>query len=140
MTRTPLYMLDTNMASYLVSGRSPALRRNYLSTEPHASIAISAITEAKIRFGLERRPEAVRLRSAVEDFLQTIRTLPWDSQVAKAYGKLRAGISAAGKSLSLMDLLIASHALSAGAILVSHDRAFTQIPSLLTVVNWATDL
>ena len=34
-----------------------------------------------------------------------------------------------------MDLLIASHAFSAGAILVSHDKAFDQISSLLTVAD-----
>jgi tRNA(fMet)-specific endonuclease VapC len=140
VTPVSLYMLDTNMASYLVSGRSPALRRNYLDTEPHAAIAISTLTEAEIRFGLEKKAEAARLRSAVEEFFLTIQILPWDSQVARAYGKLRAGINATGKSLSLMDFLIAAHALSAGAILVSHDGAFGHLSSFLTVVDWATDL
>ena len=49
-------------------------------------------------------------------------------------------MSAAGKSLPLMDFLIASHAFSAGAILASHDKASDQISLLLTVVDWATDL
>ncbi len=133
-------MLDTNTASYLINGRSPATRRNYLEAEPHAGIAISAITEAEIRFGLERKLEAVRLRSAFEDFFLAIQILPWDSQVAKAYGKLRAGFNFMGINLSLMDLLIASHASAAGAILVSHDQAFKHLAPFLTVVDWATDL
>ena len=133
-------MLDTNMVSYMVSGRSPAARQAYLDTEPHASIVLSAITEAEIRFSLERRPEATRLRSIFEEFFASVQILPWDSRVARAYGKLRSGISAEGKNLALMDLLIASHAIAAGAVLVSHDNAFKQLAPLLTTVDWATDL
>ena len=39
-----------------------------------------------------------------------------------------------------MDLLIASHALAAQAILVSHDGAFEHLAPFLTVVDWAVDL
>ena len=140
MIPRPLYLLDTNTASYLVSGRSPAARRTYLDTEGEAAIAISCITEAEIRFGLYRKPEAVRLQSVFAEFFATIEILPWDSTAARAYGKLRAGMSATGKSLSLMDLLIASHALAAEAVLVSHDGAFEHLAPFLNVVDWAVDL
>jgi tRNA(fMet)-specific endonuclease VapC len=135
-----LYMLDTNTVSYLVNGRSPAARRAYLDTEPHAPIVLSAITEAEIRFGLEKKPEATRLRSAFEEFFTSVRVLPWDSSVARAYGKLRAGLNVGGNNLALMDLLIASHAIAAGAILVSHDKALQQAATFLTVIDWAADL
>lgn len=128
------------MVSYLVNGRSPAARKTYLDTEPRASIALSVISEAEIRFGLEKKPEATRLRNTFEEFFASVQIKPWNSEVAKAYGKLRAGINAAGKSLSLMDLLIASHAVAADAILVSHDQAFEHLTPFLKVVDWATDL
>lgn len=140
MSPGSLFLLDTNTASYLVSGRSPAARSTYLATEGEAAIAISCITEAEIRFGLYRRPEAARLQSAFAEFFATIEILPWDSSAAKAYSKLRAGMNSMGKSLSLMDLLIASHALAADAILVSHDGAFEHLAPFLNVVDWATDL
>jgi len=136
----PLYMLDTNTVSFLVSGRSPEARRTYLDTESYAGIAISAITEAEIRFGLEKKPEAVRLRSIFEEFFYAVRILTWNSDVAKTYAKLRASINSAGKSLSLMDLLIASHAAAAGAILVTHDKAFQHIAPFLAIADWATEI
>lgn len=136
-----LYLLDTNTVSYLVNGRSSAVRRNYVEAESNgAIIALSAITEAEIIFGLEKRPEATRLRANFERFFVTVQLLPWDSAVAQAYGKLRAQLNAAGKSLALMDLLIASHAIAKGAVLVSHDKAFLSVGPLLDVVDWATDL
>ncbi len=135
-----LYLLDTNTASYLISGRSPAARSSYLAMEAEAGLAISSISEAEIRFGLHKRPEATRLRSACEEFFAAIQILPWDSNAAQAYGKLRAGMNAVGRSLSLMDLLIASQALAANAILVSHDGAFKHLAPFLDVVDWATDL
>lgn len=140
MTLKPLYLLDTNTASYLVSGRSPVARTTYLGLEGEADLAISAVTEAELRFGLQRKPESTRLRSAFEEFFGTIQILPWDSAASQAYGKLRVAIRAMGKSLSLMDLLIASHAVAADAILVSHDGAFQHVAPLLTVVDWAADV
>jgi predicted nucleic acid-binding protein len=39
-----------------------------------------------------------------------------------------------------MDLLIAAHAISVGAVLVSRDKVFAQVKDLPGTVNWATDL
>ncbi len=39
-----------------------------------------------------------------------------------------------------MDLLIASHAVAADAVLVSHDQAFRELHPSLTLIDWATDL
>ena len=48
---------------------------------------------------------------------------------------LRATMERSGKSLAPLDMLIAAHALEAGATLVSSDRAFRHIPGL-TVEDW----
>jgi tRNA(fMet)-specific endonuclease VapC len=107
---------------------------------PQASVAISAITVAEILYGLELKPEATRLRASVERLFQAVEIRSWDSPAAQAYGRLRARLRSAGKTLAEMDLLIASHALAAGAVLVSHDKAFQHVTPFLTVVDWATDL
>lgn len=140
MSHALLYMLDTNTVSYLVSARSPSIRRTYLETESHATVALSAITEGEIRFGLEKRPGATRLWSTFQDFFASVQVLPWTSEVAQAYGKLRAGLNATGRNLALMDLLIVSHAIAAGAILVTHDQAFQHVSPFLTIVDWAPDI
>ena len=135
-----LHLLDTNTVSYIVRQQHPSVRRLYLETERHSPIAISAITEAEIRFGLEKRPGARQIRSTFDFYFEGANILPWNSDAAKAYARLRAGLNAVGKSLDTMDMLIAAHAIATGAILVSHDKAFRQLSPMLSVVDWAEDL
>jgi tRNA(fMet)-specific endonuclease VapC len=135
-----IYMLDTNTVAYIVDGRSKAARLKLAEVPQGFSVAISAITEAEIRYGLARKPEATRLRAAMEEFLSRVSILPWDSNVARMYGKMRARMSAQGKTLSSLDLLIAAHAASLGAVLVTNDRAFQEAEGLYSTVNWASDL
>ena len=140
VTSSSAYILDTNTATYILSGRSQAARRSLKAEKEHSTVALSAITQAEILFGLEKKPEATRLRAAVEELFGTIQILAWDSQAAHAYGRLRAWMSASGKTLTAMDLLIAAHVIAAKAILVTHDKAFLQITPFLKMVDWATDL
>ena len=128
------------MVTYFVSGRSPAVRRAYMTCEIAGQIGISTITQAEILFGLAKKPEAMRLRSLFEEFFTTVQIMPWDTDAARSYGTLRAQLSRTGKTLAVMDLLIASHALSVGATLVTHDQAFRYAAPMLPVVDWATDL
>jgi tRNA(fMet)-specific endonuclease VapC len=136
-----LFLLDTNTAGYIIRGESPSARdrlRQSLATP--GRVAISSITEAEIRYGLELKPGAGRLRAAVEQLLTRIAVRAWDSAAAHAYGRLRAQLKAAGKPLAELDLMIAAHALALQATLVSHDRAFRHVAAFVTVVDWATDL
>jgi len=52
---------------------------------PMASLCIPAITEGELRFGLARRPDAVRLQALVEEFLARVDVLPWDRASAACY-------------------------------------------------------
>ena len=137
VTGASLYLLDTNIAGCIVSGRSPMAREAFERISADAEVTISAITEAEILFDLQTKPEATRLRTVVETLFAAIDVRPFDSNAAHAYARLRAQLKAAGKSLSGMDLLIASHALALGATLVSHDRAFQQVAPWVTIADWA---
>lgn len=133
-------MLDTNMVSYIVKGKSPAARRMLLTLPSGKVACISAITEAEIRYGLAKRQGATALQELMEGFLAGIQVLPWGRGEAEAYGSLRARLESAGKTLGSMDLMIAAHALATKTVLVTNDKAFTQVEGLQAVVNWATDL
>ena len=85
-----VYMLDTNMVSYIAKGHSQAARARMLNLAKDEIVCLSAITEAEIRFGLAKRPDAIALRERMEWFLAAIKILPWGSEEAKAYGALRA--------------------------------------------------
>lgn len=122
------YLLDTNMVSHLLRGQARVVQR--VEAVPMASLSISAITEGELLFGLARRPEATRLQQLVQAFLRRVEVLPWDSTVAAVYGNTRAALVAQGKVIAPLDLLIATHALGSGAVLVSNDQAFRQIDGL----------
>ncbi len=93
------------------------------------------MTEAELLFGLAKRPEATRLHAAVREFLRRVDVLPFDRPASSVYGALRADLERAGTPVAPLDLLIAAHALSADATLVSNEGAFKNIQSL-RLVDW----
>lgn len=129
------YMLDTNTVSHLIK-EHPAVVRRVLAA-PMASLCISAITEGELLFGLAKRPDAKRLHLAVRELLRRVDVLPWNTSVAERYGRVRADMARDGKVLAPLDLLIATHALAVGAVLVSNDRAFGQVAEL-QLEDWTT--
>ena len=126
-------MLDTNTVSQLLK-QHPAVSRRVV-TASMASLCISSITEGELLFGLAKRPDAKRLHLAVREFLRRVDVLPWDSAAAECYGTLRADMARQGKALGSLDMLIAAHALSVGAVLATNDRAFGQVTGLY-VEDW----
>jgi len=128
-----LYLLDTNTVSYLIK-RHPQVTQHLLAVPMH-SVCISAITAGELAFELAKRPEAVALKAAVNEFLRRVEVLPWDAAVAQTYGALRAQMQSKGTPLAALDMQIAAHALHANATLVTSDRAFLHIDQLL-VENW----
>ncbi|MBI3523616.1 MAG: type II toxin-antitoxin system VapC family toxin [Betaproteobacteria bacterium] len=128
------YMLDTNTLSYLIKEHPIVVRR--VVAVPMASLCLSAITEGELLFGLAKRPDAKRLHLAVRELLRRVDVLPWDSAAAGHYGTVRAAMEQHGKILAPLDLLIATHALSVGAVLVTNDQSFRQIAGL-HVEDWA---
>ena len=125
------YLLDTNTASYVIKGNFPRVRDRLLKVSM-AEVGISAVTEAELRFGVARKPEAVRLKTAVEEFLLRVEALPWDSEAAQQYAQIRADLERTGKPMGNLDLMIGAHALSAQLVLVTHDHVFRRIKRLKT--------
>jgi tRNA(fMet)-specific endonuclease VapC len=122
------YMLDTNIVSQLIR-KHPAVVSRVTAT-PMAQLCISAVTEGELRFGLAKRPAAAQLHQAVAEFLKRVDVLPWDSSAAESYGALRASMENEGRPLAALDMLIAAHAASMGAVLVTNDQAFRQFDDL----------
>jgi len=129
------YLLDTNTASYVIKGNFPRVRER-LVTVPMAQVFVSAVTEAELRFGVARRPQAPRLATAVDEFLLRVNSLPWDSEAARHYAVLRALLERAGTPMGNLDMMIAAHAVALRAVLVTHDRVFRRVPRL-KLQDWA---
>jgi tRNA(fMet)-specific endonuclease VapC len=129
-------MLDTNTISHLVK-QHPNVAQHVVVV-PMDSLCMSAITAGELLYGLARRPDAVRLQAAVTELMRRVEILQWDVSAAERYGILRAELERAGRLLGSLDSLIAAHALAAGAVLVTNDRAFDQIAQL-QVEDWTVD-
>ena len=131
---TSRYLLDTNIASYVIKGNIPAVRRRIVQV-PMAQLAISAVTEGELRFGAARRPDAARLRTIVDEFLLRMTILPWDLEAAQRYGQIRAALEREGQPMGNLDTMIGAHALALGVVLVTNDQAFARIREL-TIEDW----
>jgi tRNA(fMet)-specific endonuclease VapC len=88
---TKLYLPDTNIARCAIKGSSPAVQRHIEGVQM-AQFAISAVTEGELLYGVARRPEATLLHAIVNEFLLRVSVQPWDSNVARHYGTLRAAL------------------------------------------------
>ena len=131
---SPRYLLDTNTASYIIKGNIPRVRERLLKV-PMSSLLISAVTEAELLYGAARKSDSVRLKTAVDEFLLRVDSLPWDSNAARRYADLRAALEIAGTPMGNLDLMIAAHALAAEAILVTNDRSFFRLKHL-KIEDW----
>ncbi len=129
------YLLDTNTVSYVIKGSFPRIREHLLRV-PMSDIGISVITEAELRFGVARLPQAAKLGMVVEEFLLRVEVLSWDSAAAQHYAHLRASLEKSGEPMGNMDLMIAAQALAREAILVSNDRVFRRVKGL-KVEDWS---
>jgi len=119
------YMLDTNIVSYLI--RKHPVVAQYIATLPIRATCLSVITEAELLLGLAKRPGAKSLHIVVKELLRCVDVLPWKTSTAECYADIRASLSNRGKTLSALDLLIAAHAKSVNAVLITNDNAFKQV-------------
>ena len=129
------YLLDTNVCVALIRKKSrPVLHR--LRLHVVGDLGISAITYAELQFGTAHSADPLRNQVALAGFLAPLAILPFDEAAARRYGAIRAVLESRGKPIGPLDTLIAAHALSLGAILVTaNDSEFRRVAGL-TVENW----
>ena len=128
------YLLDTNTASYIIKGNIPAVRHRLVRV-PMAQVAISTVTEGELLYGVARRPDATQLQAIVSEFLLRLTILPWDSEAAQQYGRLRATLEREGRPMGNLDMMIGAQALASDFILVTNDQAFRRIKKL-KIEDW----
>lgn len=132
----PRFMLDTNICIYLMKHQPPQVRARFAECFV-GDVVISAITLAELEFGVARSGDAAMHNQAVLDsLLEDIPVAPFDRPAARAYGPLRAADRE--RSKDALDELIASHAMSLGATLVTTNEADFRGFGGLTVENWVT--
>jgi tRNA(fMet)-specific endonuclease VapC len=132
-----LHMLDTDIASYIIKGKSPVIEAKLAGIMP-SMVCVSVMTQAELLYGLKRLPAEHRLHLAVRQFLKVVRVLPWDIDAADWYATIRHQLVSTGQPIGEMDMMIAAHSLSTGAVLVTNNvRHYERIDTPLTLENWA---
>lgn len=122
-----MILLDTNILSELMRAAPEKGVEQWLAYQPDASVFISAITEAELRYGVALLPTGKRrsaLAAVIEDMLGedfTGRILPFDSAAAVAFAEIAATRRQAGRPIAQADAQIAAIARSRGAALATRN-------------------
>jgi tRNA(fMet)-specific endonuclease VapC len=129
------YMLDTNICIALIRQKPRAILQRLTSQEP-GDVGISSITLAELFHGVEKSERPEQNKSALEQFLLPLVLSDFDINAALAYGKIRADLERNGRLIGSMDMLIAAHALSLDAIIVTNNMQEFQRIKGLVVEDW----
>lgn len=129
------YMLDTDICSYIIKQRPENAHRHF---KKHAmeSICISIVTYAELMYGVERSSSRSVNRSVIERFVFHLEVMKWGIEAADEYAVIRSKLEVNGSPIGAMDMMIASHARSINAVLVTNNQKhFTKV-SGLKIENW----
>lgn len=124
MTR---YLIDADLAIYAMGGEADSRLNIRLATCAPGEVSISAISFAEVSLGTwNGKPPNHDVLGA---FIRAIPIVPFDEAAARAYAKFPF-------KRARFDRLLAAHALSIGAIVVTNNEAdFADVPGLGTE-NW----
>lgn len=130
------YLLETDTCSYVIRNR-PAGIRARMNSVPLDEQAISSVTYAELMYGVARSSKPAANLAIVAAFVTHVAVLAWDANAAEHYADIRAQLEKAGSPIGAMDLMIAAHARSLDAAVVTNDvRHFGKVRGL-AVENWA---
>lgn len=128
-------LLDTDICIYAINRKRQEILervREYQIGE----VGISSITYAELRFGVENSNRVNENIERLERFVLPLEILPFDADAGRKYGRIRTDLKRSGCPIGSNDLLIAAHALSLDAMLVTNNiREFERVEGL-RVARW----
>lgn len=130
------YLLDSNAVTSLINRREPLIERVRSARRQGFRIGTCEPVVAELYYGLElsssRDKNMVRLRRG----LSRIICWPLDRRASKAYGRLAAELRRSGRPMQVIDIMMASIALSLGnCTVITTDSDLSAVPGL-DVENW----
>ncbi len=133
------YLLDTDTCIYIIKRRPESVIKRFEHEVDIRNVGVSSITAAELHFGAEKSGFGERSLRALSLFLSSLTIHPFAETAAPAYAQLRAKLERQGAPIGPLDTLIAAHALSLNATLVTNNtREFARVPDL-PLENWAED-
>ena len=133
MTRR--YMLDTDISSIVIRGTNAKLNRKVVSRA--GALCMSAVTYHELLYGARMR-DSKRLESVIEALVEMVPVVEFSAEAASRAGEIRSVLDKAGKTIGVMDALIAANAITEDCTLVTNNVShFSRIPGLM-FENWAS--
>jgi tRNA(fMet)-specific endonuclease VapC len=129
------YLLDTNICSAHM--RRPAgLAHRFIQYS--GRLAVPTIVLGELYAGAYMLPSPAKILTGINDLLDDVAVLPFDSACAEQFGKLRGVLNQQGLPANPIDLQIAAVALTHDLTLVTHNtKDFHAIPGL-ALEDWLT--
>ena len=130
-----MILLDTNICIYLIKRKPQEVLRRFNAYEV-GDISISSITVAELEFEAQKSKFAQKNKQALMQFLLPLTIVDFDANAANTYGEIRAKLEKKGTSIGSLDTLIAAHAISLKATLITNNvKEFVPV-SGLKIENW----
>lgn len=133
------YLLDTNACIALINGKPAAVRARFQKVlDAGARVNVSTVVAFELWYGVAKSAQQESNTSRLETFFAgPIGLLPFEEEDAKAAGRIRATMEAAGRPIGAYDLLIAGQALRHRLTLVTANaKEFSRVKGLLWE-DWA---
>ncbi len=122
------YMLDTNICIYLMNEQPEEVIARFKKCR-RGEVVISSITWAELSCGLNIHNN----ESQFEEFLHTIKVMPFEMKAASIFGELSQKFP---NRKSSFERMIAAHAISLGVILVTNNILDFELYGI-NIENWA---
>ena len=132
-----LFMLDTDTCIYLMRGEFPALAAR-VQLVPLQQQVMSVVTFAELSYGVQASAAAKRKQnqSVLDSLVLHLAVLDWPQDATKHYAEIRVDLKKRGAQIGAADLMIAAHARSMDAIVVTNNvKDFERVKGL-EVENW----
>lgn len=130
------YMLDTNICIYIIK-QKPQKVINRFRQAKVSEIGVSSITLSELEYGVIKSANPEQNKLALTQFVAPIEIPAYDDAAAQHYGRVRAYLERQGTPIGSLDLLIAAHALSLNAVLITNNEKEFKRVSKLKIENWA---
>ena len=132
---TRFYMLDTDICAFVLRRSSEVLLER-IQQVPIEQQMISMVTLAELLYGVLESNKKKANRAGVDAFVRHVTVMDWSRDAAEHYADIRVDLRKKGQMIGANDLMIAAHARSLDATVVTNNvKDFGRVKGL-KVENW----